>query len=111
MRPSPAATPRLSHPQHTRSLTCGISELYSQIFLPVLASRAKMSSLPVGTYITPSMTIGSGSKRYLEPLPEPSRVIHETLRLVTFEALTAFTVEYRSLVTAPPHTIPTYPPR
>src|SRR6266849_2666800 len=65
--PSPAPTPRLSQPQQIRSLTCGMSELYSQIFFPFLASSAKISSLPVGMYITPSMTIGSGSNRYFEP--------------------------------------------
>src|SRR5579862_6761624 len=52
--PLPTATPRLSQPQQIRSLVCGMSESHSQIFLPVLASRAKMSSLPVGIMYIPT---------------------------------------------------------
>ena len=69
------------------SLVCGMSEKYSQILRPVLASRAKMSSLPVGMYITPSMTSGSASKRYLLPRPEPRRVIQAPLSWLTLLVL------------------------
>src|SRR5919202_4232206 len=110
MRPSPAPTPRLSQPQQIRSLTCGMSENHSQIFLPVFASRAKMSSLPVGMYITPSITSGSASKRYFVPLPEPRRVIHAPFRFCTFVVLTWVNVDQRWLLSAPPKVIQSLEP-
>src|ERR1700688_3792343 len=108
--PLPTATPRLSQPQQIRSLTWGISESHSQIFLPVLASRAKMSSLPVGMYITPLTTTGSASNLYLAPSPDPRRVIQAPLSCETFEVLIWFSDEKRSLLSAPPWVIQSFPP-
>src|SRR5438132_2373643 len=103
--PWPEPTPRLSQPQQIRSLTWGMSELYSHNFLPVLPSMAKMSSLPVGMYITPSTTSGSASKMYLLPRPEPRRFSQAPLSWLTLLVLTWSSVEYRPLVRAPPYVI------
>src|SRR5215468_2258054 len=85
--PSPTATPRLSQPQQISELVCGISDCHSHIVLPVFASSAKMSSLPVGMYITPSTTTGSASNLYFEPSPEPRRVSHTPFRSCTLLVL------------------------
>src|ERR1700730_2192945 len=100
--PSPVATPRLSQPQHGASFTCGMSDEYSHSLRPFLASKAKISSLPVGMYITPPITRGSASNLNLLPLPEFRRVIHAPLRLATLLASIWVSEEYRSLLTAPP---------
>ena len=55
---------------------------YSQMISPVLALSAKTSSLPVTTYMMPSLTSGDASNEYLPPTPEPfRRVIHAPLSL------------------------------
>jgi len=48
-RPSPMARPRLTQPQHTVEIFWSIPDQYSHRIAPVLASRAKTSSLPVMT--------------------------------------------------------------
>src|SRR5262245_28510200 len=68
--PSPSATPRLSQPQHTVEMFWSSPDLCSQISAPVLASSANTSSLPVETYITPSLTRGVASSEYFAPSPE-----------------------------------------
>src|SRR5260370_32074279 len=69
-----------------------------------------MSSLPVGMYITPSMTSGSASKMYLLPRPEARRFSHAPLSWLTLLALTWSRVEYRPLLRAPPYVIQLAPP-
>src|SRR4029453_6619404 len=84
--PSPNATPRLSQPQQTVVIFWSIPDQYSQRNSPVLAFRAKTSSLPVIIYITPSLTSGVASKEYFPPYPEPfRRTIQAPLRFLTLE--------------------------
>src|SRR5258706_3008481 len=73
-----------------------------QMIAPVRASSAKTSSLPVVTYITPSLTSGVTSSEYLLPSPEPRCVTHAPFRFLTFAGVSFFSVEYRELLQSPP---------
>src|SRR4030095_11546864 len=92
--PSPRATPRFTQPQHTVLIFWSMPDQYSQRIAPVLAFSAKTSSLPVMTYMAPSLTSGVASKEYLPPSPEPfNRVIQAPLSCLTLEVLICFRVE------------------
>src|SRR5215469_3135647 len=92
--PSPMARPRLTQPQHTVEMLWSIPDQYSHRNAPVLASSANTSSLPVMTYMTPSLTSGEASKEYLPPRPEPlRRVIQAPLSCLTFSRLIWVNVE------------------
>src|SRR5215469_16588252 len=85
--PSPIARPRLARPQQRARLR-EIPDQYSQRISPVLAFSAKTSSLPVITYMVPSLTSGDASKEYLLSNPEPlRRAIQAPLSCLTFEVL------------------------
>src|SRR5881409_3818189 len=111
--PSPMARPRLTQPQHTVEIFWSMPDQYSQRISPVFALRAKTSSLPVTTYMIPSLTSGDPSKEYLPPNPEPlRRVIQAPLSWVTLVVSICFSVEYRWLVRLPPfvtQSLPTGP--
>ena len=68
---------------------------YSQRISPVLAFSAKTSSLPVMTYMTPSLTSGDGLEGVLASrAPEPfRRVIQAPLSCLTLVVLICFSVE------------------
>src|SRR5438045_3491761 len=74
-----------------------------QRIAPVLAFIANTSSLPVTTYMIPSLTSGVASAEYLPPNPEPlRRVIQAPLSCLTLLVSICFRVEYRWLVILPP---------
>jgi len=55
-----------------------IPDQRSQSIAPVLPFSANTSSLPVTTYMMPSLTSGDASNEYLPPKPDPfSRVDHD----------------------------------
>src|SRR5262249_59998625 len=86
--PSPNATPRFTQPQQTVLIFWSMPDQYSQRNSPVLAFTAKASSLPVITYMTPSLTSGVASCEYLPPYAEPlSRIIQAPLSCLTLEVL------------------------
>ena len=61
---------------------------------PVFAFSANTSSLPVTTYMMPSLTSGEASAEYLPPIPEPfRRVIQAPLSCLTLSVLICFSVE------------------
>src|ERR1700730_11265813 len=91
--PSPMARPRLAQPQQRARLR-ETPDQYSQRICPVLAFSAKTSSLPVITYIMPSLTSGDASNEALASNPEPlRRVIQAPLSCLTLEVLISFSVE------------------
>src|SRR5713101_375879 len=63
----------VTHPQHTVEIFWSMREQYSHRISPVFAFSAKTSSLPVTTYMTPSLTSGEASKEYFPAAPEPLR--------------------------------------
>src|SRR6516225_9687324 len=70
---------------------------------PVLAFRAKTSSLPVIMYMIPSLTSGVASAEYFAPNPERlRRVVHAPFSCFTFVVSICLSVEYRWLVKFPP---------
>ena len=92
--PSPIARPRLTQPQHTVEIFWSMPDQYSQMISPVLALSAKTSSLPVTTYMMPSLTSGDASNEYLPPTPEPfRRVIQAPLSLLDIRVSICFSVE------------------
>ena len=92
--PSPIASPRLSQPQHTVEIFWSIPDQRSHRISPVLALSANTSSLPVTTYMIPSLTSGVASAEYLPPNPEPlRRVIHAPFSCFTLFASICFSVE------------------
>ena len=92
--PSPIASPRLSQPQQTVVICWSMPDQRSHCCSPVLAFSANTSSLPVTTYMMPSLTSGDASAEYLPPIPEPlSRVIQAPLSCFTFSVLICFNVE------------------
>src|SRR5215831_1401392 len=91
--PSPIARPRLARPQQ-RARFPATPDQCSQRIPPVLAFNAKTSSLPVMTYMMPSLTSGDASKEYFASNPEPlRRVIQAPLSRLTLEALICARVE------------------
>src|ERR1700739_4880600 len=101
--PSPIARPRLSQPQHTVEIFWSMPDQRSHRIWPVLALSANTSSLPVTTYMMPSLTSGVASKEYLPLDPEPlRRVIQAPLSCLTLLGSICFRVEYRWLVRLPP---------
>src|SRR4051794_23039718 len=82
--PSPIASPRLSQPQQTVEIFWSMPDQRSHRISPVLAFIANTSSLPVTTYMIPSLTRGVASAEYLPPYPEPlSLVIQAPLSCLT----------------------------
>ena len=109
-RPSPMASPRFTQPQHTVEIFWSMPDQYSQMIAPVFALSAKTSSLPVTTYMIPSLTSGDPSKEYLPPAPEPlRRVIQAPLSCATLVVSICFSVEYRWLVRLPPFVTQSFP--
>src|SRR5215813_9564900 len=93
--PSPIARPRLTQPQQTVEICWSMPDQYSQRICPVLAFSAKTSSLPVMTYMMPSLTSGDASKEYFASNPDPlRRVIQAPLSCLTLEVLICASVEY-----------------
>src|SRR5215510_4717381 len=104
------ARPRFTHPQHAVEIFWSIPDQYSHTISPVLALRAKTSSLPVITYMMPFFTSGEASNEYLPAAPEPlRRVIHAPLSPFTLVVSICFRVEYRWLVRLPPLVIQSLP--
>src|SRR5437870_4574387 len=92
--PSPMARPRLTQPQQIVEIFWSIPDQYSQRISPVFAFSANTSSLPVTTYMTPSLTRGEASKEYLPPSPELlRRVIQAPLSCFTLVVSTCLSVE------------------
>src|SRR5436309_3028002 len=92
--PSPMARPRLTQPQHTVEIFCSMPDQYSQRISPVFPFSAKTSSLPVTTYMVPSLTRGDPSKEYLPPNPEPlRRLIQAPLSCLTLVVSICLSVE------------------
>src|SRR4030095_2323258 len=101
--PSPMASPRLTQPQHTVEIRWSIPDQYSQMIVPVFALSAKTSSLPVTTYMMPSLTSGEASKEYLPAAPEPlRRVIQAPLSWARLVGSGCFGVECVVLARLPP---------
>ena len=92
--PSPIASPRLSHPQQTVDMFWSMPDQRSHRISPVFAFSANTSSLPVTTYMMPSLTSGVASAEYLPPMPEPfRRVIQAPLSCLALSVLICFSVE------------------
>jgi drug/metabolite transporter (DMT)-like permease len=86
--------PTAGHSQQTVVSCWPICDQCSHKIWPVVASRAKTSSLPVLVYMTPSLMSGVASSEYLPPSPEPlRRAIQAPLSCLTLVVSICFSVE------------------